>query len=152
MNAKVGMTKTEVRELLRSSGLRATAPRVSVIQVLADADTPLSHTEVVERLGDMDFDPTTVYRNLVKLHEEGLAPVVSRLEGIDRYALASGDGDGHQHPHFVCEDCGRVACLPTEVTAMKAKAGPWAASIKSATIQLRGECPDCLEPRPKRRR
>ena len=137
------MTKQEARTLLQENGLRGTAPRLAVLALLAEADSPLSHSEVLERLGETDWDPATIYRNLVKLRDAGIAPVVSRVDGIDRYAMAGAPGGGHAHPHFVCEDCGRVACLPVELTESMSMPGPWAASIETAMVQLRGECPDC---------
>ena len=139
-----GMDKQEVRELLRDHGLRTTAPRLAVLALLAEADRPLSHSEVLERLGETDWDPATIYRNLVRLREVGIAPVVSRVDGIHRYAMAGAPGSGHAHPHFVCDDCGRVACLPAELTESMSMPGPWAASIQKAMVQLRGACPDCL--------
>ncbi len=138
------LTKEDARNLLHDSELRVTAPRLAVLRVLAAAETPLSHTEVLEQLGETDWDPATVYRNLVKLREAKVAVVASRAEGIDRYALASTHDDGHRHPHFVCEDCGKVACLPAELTASLKIDGPWEKSVKEATVQLRGHCPDCL--------
>ena len=140
----MGMTKDDIRQWLREIGLRATAPRMAVLGVLAEAERPLSHTEMLDRLGDTDWDPATIYRNLVKLRDAGVAPVVSRIEGIDRYALAGDRDDGHRHPHFLCEDCGRIACLPAELTESMAMDGPWAESIKKAMVQFRGECPDCI--------
>ena len=140
----MSITMHEARKLLHESALRATAPRLAVLRVLAEAPGPLSHTEVLDRLGETTWDPSTIYRNLVKLREAGVAPVVSRAEGIDRYALAQAQGDGHRHPHFICEDCGRVACLPAELLASMSMEGPWAASIRDAAVELRGACPDCL--------
>ena len=140
----MSITKHEARKLLHERELRATAPRLAVLRVLAEAHGPLSHTEVLDRLGETAWDPSTIYRNLVKLRDAGVASVVSRAEGIDRYALARAQGDGHRHPHFVCEDCGRVACLPADLLASMSIEGPWAASIKGAAVELRGECPDCL--------
>lgn len=138
------LTKEETRLRLHEIGLRVTAPRLAVLGVLAEAERPLSHTEVLERLGETDWDPATIYRNLVKLRDTGVAPVVSRIEGIARYALAGERNDDHRHPHFLCEDCGRIACLPAEITESMSVDGPWAESIKRAMVQLRGECPDCL--------
>ncbi len=138
------ITKDAARKFLRDKGLRATAPRLAVLRVLSVAKNPLSYTQVLQHLGQMDWDPATIYRNLVKLRDAGVASVVSRAEGIDRYALAGAQADGPHHPHFLCEDCGRVACLP-ELTASISMDGPWAASIEKATVQLRGECPDCVE-------
>lgn len=140
--------KSQARALLRERGLRVTAPRMAVVRVLTEACNPLSHTEMLDRLGETDWDPATVYRNLVKLRDTGIAVVVSRLDGIDRYALAR-EEDDHQHAHFVCVHCGVVVCLPDEVTATMALEGPWAVSIKQAKVQLRGECPDCLQPKSK---
>jgi len=143
------MSDDDARALLHGHTLRVTAPRLAVLRVLVEARGPLSHTEVLERLGVTDWDPATIYRNLVKLRDAGVASVVSRVEGIDRYALASVEGDDHRHPHFVCDDCGRVECLPSELTVSMATDTPWADSVKTATVQLRGECPDCLEPVPR---
>ena len=140
----MSITKDEARGMLRGSSLRVTAPRISVLRVLAEAENPLSYTEVLDRLGETDWCSTTIYRNLVKLREVGLATVASRAEGIDRYALARAEDGGHCHPHFVCGTCSRVACLPADVGASIAVTGPWSASIQQATLQFRGECPDCL--------
>ena len=137
-------TKDEARHWLQESGLRVTGPRLAVLGVLLEAELPLSHSEVLTRLGETGWDPATIYRNLVKLRDAGVAPVVSRMGGIDRYALAERD-DGHRHPHFLCEQCGRIACLPAELTSSMSMEGPWAESIKRAAVQLRGECPDCLD-------
>ena len=139
------MTKDEARSLLKSHGLRSTGPRVAVLRVLATADRPLSYREVHGRIEEMGWDPTTIYRNLVKLRDARIAPVVTRAEGIDRYALAGADEGRHRHPHFLCEDCGLLACLPADVVSSTSAEGPWAASIERAMVQLRGTCPDCLE-------
>src|SRR5690606_9635928 len=117
-------------------------PRIAVLRILAGAEQPMSYTEVLQRLGSTEWDPATIYRNRVKLREAGVAQVVSRAEGIGRYMLAQSEGDDHRHPHFVCEDCGRVSCLPADLVAVSTD-GPWAASIQQATVQLRGECPEC---------
>ena len=140
----MSITKSEARKLLHERALRVTAPRLSVLRVLAEAQSPLSYTEVLGRLGETDCCPTTIYRNLVKLRDAGLAPVVSRAEGIDRYALAGRQDEDHCHPHFVCDSCRRVECLPAELGASIALEGPWAASIQKATLQLSGQCPDCV--------
>lgn len=137
------MTEDQATKILRGKGLRVTPPRLAVLRVLAQSAIPLSHGEVVEELSSEDWDPATVYRNLVKLREAGIAPVVSRAEGIDRYAYAEAPDDGHHHPHFYCEDCGRLACLPAEVSISLPVDNPWAASVRAAMVQLHGACPDC---------
>ncbi len=142
----MSLSKDEARDCLKRHGLRSTGPRIAVLRTLADANSPLSYTDVIESLGETDWDPATVYRNLIKLRDTGIATIVSRVEGISRYALKSDETDDHQHPHFVCDNCSRVSCLPVEISASISIAGQWADSISKAMIQLRGECPDCIKP------
>ncbi|MCR9163622.1 MAG: Fur family transcriptional regulator [Nannocystaceae bacterium] len=131
--------------MIKSRGLRVTMPRLAVVRALAAANVPLSYREVHDRIADAAWDPSTTYRNLVKLRDAGIAPVVSRVEGIDRYAIADAREGQHRHPHFLCEDCGLLACLPADAVASTLAHGPWAASLQQATVQLRGTCPACLE-------
>ena len=139
------ITRDQAREILHEHGLRATAPRLAVLRVLAKSDGPLSCGDVIARIGSTDWDPATVFRNLVKLRDAGIAPVVSHAEGVDRYALAPPGGAVHRHPHFLCENCGRVVCLPIELTASMSVDGPWARSVENASVDIRGHCPDCLD-------
>jgi len=114
---------------------------------MSETDHPLAYTEVVEQLGDSDFDPATMYRNLVALTDAGIARVVSRANGMARYELVSGgDTPAHVHPHFACDDCGTVMCLPDDAVATITAPEPWKAALEAATVQLQGSCPDCLEP------
>lgn len=130
------------RALLKRKGLRVTAPRLAVLELLSDSG-PLSHSEVLDGLGTTRWDQATIYRNLVRLTEVGITRVVSRADGMARYALIDAD-DAHQHPHFLCEDCGRVSCLPGELRPTTPLAPKWAESVRTASVQLRGACPDCL--------
>ena len=141
----MSLTKTQAKILLKEHKLRCTAPRMAVLCLLANQSGPVSHSEVVQLLDSSDWNPATVYRNLVKLTDVGLARVVSHAGGMARYALAQDNREEvHDHPHFVCNDCGTVACLPSDVVAQIEVKGEWAKSVKSASLQLRGECPDCL--------
>jgi Fur family ferric uptake transcriptional regulator len=134
----------ETKQRIRELGLRVTAPRLAVLRILAEAERPLSHAEVVTRLGDEAmWDRATVYRNLIALVGVELVRVASHAGGICRYEIAREDKEC-AHPHFVCDDCGVVSCLPeTEVvTPKKAK---WSKSLKSAEVQFVGTCPTCAD-------
>jgi Fur family ferric uptake transcriptional regulator len=137
------LSRAEAKQRIHGAGLRATAPRVAVLRLLAAADKPLSHTEVVEAIDGEDWDQATLYRNLVKLVEVNLARVASKVGGVARYE-ARGDDDGpHLHPHFSCRTCGAVECLPEAKLT-----GPvdrrWSRSLETSELQLIGECPGCL--------
>lgn len=136
------MTRRRGRELLRARGLRATAPRLAVMRILSSATEPLSCRQVFERLDEAAWERTTIYRNLVKLREAGLARIASRALGTDRYVFVS--AQPHSDAHFLCEDCGRLACLPGELSAAVRIDGRWSVSVRAAALQLRGTCPDCL--------
>ena len=138
------MNKEQARQLLKAHGMRATAPRIAVLRVLAHVDRPVSHTEVLEQLGQTDWDQATVWRNLIKLKEAQVATVASQAGGIDRYALKTPEDEGHRHPHFVCDECGKTACLPSKLTSSMHMEGPWAVSVQQAMVQLRGACPECI--------
>lgn len=142
MAAELADTKQRLREL----GLKATLPRLAVLQVLEQADRPLSHAEVVARLGSLrpggaeaSWDRATVYRNLVDLESVGLVRIASHAGGVSRYELARPRG---AHPHFVCDDCGIVACLP-EAEVVTKRNTPWNESLRSAEVQFVGRCPSC---------
>ena len=139
----IAQDEAAARDLLRQHGLRATEPRLAVLQSLAEAEGPLSFTDLMGRGGTLRADRATVYRNLIRLCEVGIAVVAERLDGRDRYALASAHEGEHRHAHFLCQSCGRVNCLPAEVTALLVMDGPWGESIREAVVQLRGSCPDC---------
>lgn len=134
----------DIRSILLEHNLRATAPRIAVMKVLSNSSRPLSHSEVLIELGNIEWDPATIFRNLVKLKTAGIAPVVSRADGIDRYVLNTEQTDVHQHPHFSCDDCGLLVCLPESVTNASVLNAPWAKAVQAASVQLSGQCPECV--------
>lgn len=138
----------EAKQRLRALGLKVTPPRVAVLQVLELADRPLSHAEIVARLApqlpgadEPLWDRATVYRNLVALAGVGLVRITSHAGGIGRYELARQRGE-HTHPHFVCDDCGIVSCLP-EAQVVTKRNTRWNESLRTAEVQFVGRCPSC---------
>jgi len=139
------LNRNDARDLLASHGLKVTGPRLAVLIMLSEAEQPLSHSELCEKMGSVDWDPATVYRNLVRMSEVGLARVVSRLDGVSRYAFQDSHQENvHAHPHFHCQRCGEIYCLSEEVTTRVHVKGPWALALKEAKVQFEGICPACL--------
>ncbi|MAT70279.1 MAG: Fur family transcriptional regulator [Planctomycetaceae bacterium] len=132
--------------LLRESGLRATAARVSILQHLAKQRRPVSHAEVVDALGPLGFDQSTIFRGLQELAD---ASILTRLElgdQIRRFELRKTAGtDALEHPHFMCVDCGAVACLDGFSVTISPSRGRRRQKLGEITeVLLRGHCGECL--------
>ncbi|MBD3220935.1 transcriptional repressor [bacterium] len=135
-----------LRDELRGAGLRATASRVAVLRLLRGAGQPLSHGEVVRALADGPWDRSSLYRNLIDLERVGLARRTQLGAPVWRFEDASSDHAVSSHPHFVCAECGKVACLPElTVTAPEAPGFTHAAAEGKVEVQLRSRCDACRE-------
>ena len=131
------------RQMIQATGLRATAARVATLLVLRDASAPLTHAEVSDRLAEHDIDKATVFRNL---NDMVTANLLRRSELGDhawRFEIMVGGKQEHApHPHFVCVDCGTVACMEeVELTNKSKTASSGFGQITE--ILLRGHCHDC---------
>jgi Fur family transcriptional regulator, ferric uptake regulator len=95
---------TTASQRLRGSGLRYTASRRAVVDVLSASDRPLTIPEIL--VEDRSLAQSSAYRNLNELIAAG---VVHRIIAGDEYShfeLAE-DLTSHHH-HLVCTHCGRV--------------------------------------------
>lgn len=101
----------------------------------------LSVVELVQQLKD-EMNKTTVYRILERLEKEGTIHSFSGTNGLKWYARCQ-NCTTHQHndlhPHFECNDCGKVECLDVNITIPKMNNR----YIESANIMLKGQCTDC---------
>jgi Fur family transcriptional regulator, ferric uptake regulator len=95
---------TTASQRLRNTGLRYTASRRAVVDVLASSDRPLTIPEILGE--NRSLAQSSAYRNLSELIDAG---VVHRIIAGDEYShfeLAE-DLTSHHH-HLVCTRCGRV--------------------------------------------
>ena len=101
-----------MRTLLRKQGLRATAPRMAVLMTLHERQGPMTHEQVMEVLPGV-FDKASIWRILADLAEGGVLRRMDLGDRIWRYELLDAcRAVTDDHPHFLCEDCGEVSCLP----------------------------------------
>ncbi len=134
------------RDEIREAGLRVTGPRISVLTILAEANTPLSHAQVADMLEESAVDRATVFRNLQDLAEVGMLKRTDLGDHVWRYELASGHGahPGDRHPHFVCSNCAAVSCIAGATVTVKAPRTAPATLRKGAfEVHLRGVCDAC---------
>jgi Fur family ferric uptake transcriptional regulator len=146
MDPALAHVRQELRDLLRTQGLRATAVRLVVLETLHEARGPLTHEEVMERLPEGAFDRATVWRVLADLADGGFLRRMDLGDRVWRYELLDAcrpvDED---HAHFLCEKCGGVSCLPP--LELRAVDGQLPAELRGAEIRLRvtGTCARCRE-------
>ncbi len=135
----------DLKQTLRDAGLRATSARVAVLRCLMEAGGPLTHAEVSEGLARHGYDRATLYRNLMDLTEVGLATRSDHGDHLWRFELVgSARHDEAAHPHFVCSECGVVACLPDDAIDVRPVRGaPRSLRRKKVEIQIRGVCNAC---------
>ncbi|MCL2075273.1 MAG: ferric iron uptake transcriptional regulator [Betaproteobacteria bacterium] len=92
---------------LRSAGLKATLPRLRILELFEKNATRHLEAEEVYRLllaEDLDIGLATVYRVLTQLEQAGF---------LARHAFKSGRAtfeinEGTHHDHLICIDCGHV--------------------------------------------
>ena len=142
---KESLGKERLVAEIRGAGLRATASRVTVLDMLHRSNRPISHAEVVAELKAFTWDQSTLYRNLIDLSEAGL---VRRSEVGDRtwrFEISCEHGHSDHIAHFLCRDCGDIACLPELIVAPKGSDRlPLALTRGEIEVQVLGSCDGCI--------
>ncbi len=92
---------------LKASGLKATLPRLKILQIFqTSAIRHLSAEDLYKALlaENMDVGLATVYRVLTQFEQAGILSRHHFEAGKAVYEL----DEGNHHDHLVCLDCGRV--------------------------------------------
>ena len=120
--------------------IRRTAQREAIRVALEASEQAVSAQELHARLGG-SVGLATVYRNLQRLAEEGVADTLRRPSGELAFRICGG---GHHH-HLSCRACGRVE------EVRDCGLGRWAAGVAAEhgfsgvehQAELTGLCGDC---------
>jgi Fur family ferric uptake transcriptional regulator/Fur family zinc uptake transcriptional regulator len=136
--------------LIEKAGLRATEVRERVLSELRKAERPLSHPELAALLAGLDR--VTVFRSLKALKAKGLLHSVQGVDGLLRYVANPEEARGCPggHPHFLCEGCGAMVCLPGQ--AMPRIEVPRGSVVSGKQLLAYGLCPACAARDKKARR
>src|SRR5919109_30365 len=89
---------------LRADDQRYTAGRRALVEVLSEAEQPLTIPQLLERRRDLP--QSSVYRNLAVLERAGVVHRIVTSDEFARHELAE-DLTGHHH-HIICSRCGAV--------------------------------------------
>jgi Fur family peroxide stress response transcriptional regulator len=135
------VSKDELIEKIRNSGLRPTSQRIAILENLLSRRDHPSAESVYHSLKDKHplLSLNTIYANLMSFAEKGLILKINALLDSARF-----DGDVSPHHHFVCVRCKRVIDMHN-VEIQKIEP-PWElgiATIFSQHLRLNGICENC---------
>ncbi len=140
------MNESDIRRLLRESGLRATYPRIALITELGRTHTtPKSAAEITATLSQ--FPRSTIYRSLEALEQQALIKS-SLIKWVRRYEL--GDVLAPHHHHLMCTKCNKMIDFDSSKLEgqLESVAKDHQMQLISHVVELRGICTDCQEAQP----
>jgi Fur family zinc uptake transcriptional regulator len=128
-------------------GVRLTANRRDVLELLLRADGPMSAYALLDAIRPVHpgAAPPTVYRALEFLVEQGLA---HKLERLNAY-VACVDRSAHTHEHaaqfLICRLCGGVTEMDDDAVAKAVDRAARQAGFTPAhtTVEVEGVCTKC---------
>lgn len=129
-------------ELLHHAGLRITAPRVTVLRVLAER--PHAAADAIARAvrGQLGAVSTqAVYDVLRVCSEAGIVRRIQPAGSPARYELRVGDN----HHHLVCRHCGGIGdvdCATGETPCLEPSES-LGFDVEEAEVVFWGSCPEC---------
>lgn len=136
------VSAADIAQRLRGAGLRVTAPRLAVLDVLAD--NPHATADVVarrtrEKLGRISTQ--AVYDILAACAEAGLVRRIEPAGSPARFETRAGDN----HHHLVCRCCGRTTDVDCAVGARPCLTPSDDAGYRldEAEVVFWGLCPQC---------
>lgn len=131
---------------LRRAGLKATSPRVKILEILAtgtDHGRHLSAEDVYRQLltSDLDIGISTVYRVLNQLVDAGVLLRHTFEAGHAVYEI----NEGAHHDHLICLSCGRVEEFHDDAIEARQErvASERGFVLREHALALYGLCPAC---------
>ncbi len=134
----------DFRQWLARQGLKLTAVRLAVLEILGAAPRALQAKEILEAIrGRRRVNKVTVYRILEDFTQRGMVRRLSLDGRVSHYELAC---EHHPpHPHFQCQTCREVQCLePVPLARVWAELqGPVGNRADHIDIRVKGLCHKC---------
>lgn len=122
--------------------IRQTKAVRTLLKIFTESEHAVSVPDLAHRL-KAEMNKTTVYRILDRLEADGVIHSFMDKDGLKWYAKCTGCAKSHHvdnHPHFQCQQCGKIECLPVEIPLPELPTH----HIESASILFVGTCQDCF--------
>jgi len=129
---------------LREAGLKATVPRVKILEIMEQSSVRhLSAEDIYKALLEEgeDVGIATIYRVLTQFESAGLVTRHHFEGGIAVFELDQGE----HHDHILCLKCGKVEEFVDEVIEQRQKdiATKAGFSMTAHSLNIYGICKDC---------
>lgn len=128
-------------------GLRLTAQRRRVLELLWSSHKPLGAYEILDMLNEQGgaAAPPTVYRALDFLLTNGL---IHRIESLNAFIGCTAPDQEHGAQFLICSSCGLAAELDDDglTEEIRERAYKFGFDIKKQTIEVSGICHACRVP------
>lgn len=116
--------------------------RNAIYNTVCNTDSHPSARWVYEKLKPdiPDLSLGTVYRNIALFKKEGTIQVICNVNGEERI-----DGNTQPHPHFVCNNCGKVFDVGSQNSNsdFTSELNLMGFTVQSSYIICYGFCPEC---------
>ena len=135
----------EVERECNARGLRLTALRREVLELVAKARKPVKAYDLLESLRDRHAGaaPPTVYRALDFLLENGF---IHKLESINAFVSCHHPAEAHQVPFLICDVCENATEVCDEgaiAHLIERQARDFGFRAKAQTLEVHGVCRQC---------
>lgn len=137
---------SEAREHCRRAGLRLTAVRARVLEILLESHRALGAYDILDRLAaeGLGSQPPVVYRALEFLAAQGF---VHRLERLNAFTACAGPQQCHEAAFLICQTCRKVAETPLTgiVAGIDQQAASLGFEVRSRVVEITGLCTTCRD-------
>lgn len=132
----------ELTQILEHAGVRPSAVRLMILQVLDAASNPLSSQDIEMTLDTVD--PSTISRSMSIFVDHNIVHRISDGSSSMKYELCRSlfpDTHDDEHVHFHCKNCGVTLCL--QDTCIPKVNLPKGFAAYGASFVISGLCPKC---------
>ncbi len=133
------LNETDILESLRSAGYRLTEPRRKLVDLLVQAEAPLTAEELytLTRRAHLPANLSTIYRNLATFVELGWLEAVPGSNGERHYQVLNED----ERMSVLCLDCGQLTTLKVDpADSLNAVVRDMGFSSDSLRVTLAARC------------
>ena len=135
------MKNKSPKYLLDQLGLKKTAVRIAILEILLRSPEPLTSPEILKKLGPTAPNKTTIYRNLRILTDSGMVHRVFLERKTAAFELSFNCSLIHCHPHFMCKKCKKTFCIKDLLPKNTVKLPGF--KVDRQKILLEGTCKQC---------